>query len=363
MGSAAAWQLVCRGYSTIGFDQFAPFHNNGSSHGKTRVIRKAYFENPKYVTLLNRAYELWYELQSSTNEPILDLCGGLYVGPTDCDLIRGTLEAAAIHGLDCQDLSQSELQERYPFLNVRSDEIGLIEKDAGMVFAENSVAAMNYLASVLGATLVREKVIHLDLLAKPKLIVTSHRTVKAERVILTQGPWMASIFEELGLKVKITRQTVGWFTGKDLKYFQRGEFPVYAIERNGLFIYGIPSGDSEDLLGVKVACHNLGPMIGPDSPHLPVSVREEIELKNLAALAFPAANLSLNYSLACKYSNSPDGHFLIDLHPWDPDVVLAGGFSGHGFKFAPVIGEVLVNLAFDGKSQHTVDFLSLKRFA
>ncbi len=363
MGSAAAWQLAYRGYSTIGFDQFAPLHNLGSSHGKTRIIRKAYFENPKFVSLLNRAYELWHDLQSSTKEPIIDLCGGLYVGPAHCDLIEGTLEAAAIHGLDCERLSQSELQERYPFLCVRSDEIGLIEKDAGMIFAENSLVAMNSLASALGATLLREKVLHLDLLASPKLIVTSHRTVKAERVILTQGPWMASIFEELGVKVKITRQTVGWFNGKDLAHFHRSAFPVYAMERDGLFVYGIPSGDSEDLSGVKVACHNPGPVIDPHSPVMPVSTQEEEELKNLAALAFPGANLSLSHFLACKYSNSPDGHFLIDVLPSDPPVVLAGGFSGHGFKFAPVIGEILVSLAFEGKSQHSVDFLSLKRFA
>lgn len=363
MGASTLWRLAGRGAKVIGFDSYPLLHLNGSSHGHTRVIRKAYFEHQGYVPLLERAYALWLELQKGRSLPIINLCGVIYVSGAEGEVIQGTRLAADIHSIPLQIFSWQEINRRFPVFQAENHESGLLEPNAGFLHAENAVKLLTELARANGAKILRNKIVDMDLGANPKRLVTASGEVFwANSVILCQGGWAQDLLAELGVRLTVTRQTVGWFGSQSGPNLNLGSFPAYAVEREGFFVYGIPSGAGEDLNGIKVACHNLGPEIGPDDNQPDLTSSEINDLCAKAKLALPGAELTLRKSISCKYSNSPDGNFIIDHHPRYENVYFAAGFSGHGFKFGPVVGEVLADFAQFGKTTHEIDFLSLQRF-
>lgn len=362
MGSAAVWSMSKRNMRVIGFDQFPTLHTYGSSHGKTRVIRKAYFEDPAYVPLLRKSYELWNELAAGAGRPILNLCGVLFVGDAESDLIEGTFQAAKIHNLPIQKLSAEALRNRYPQFSPLPNEIGIFEDEAGFIYAENSIQSMNKLSLELGAQLVHQEVIEIDFDLKPKRIRTREGKFLADQVILCQGSWSQDFLAELGVNLTVTRQLVGWFETSSEPQFNLDHLPVYGVDRGEKFIYGIPSGEGPDLNGLKVACHNRGPEINPSVETAPVTETDLTELARDAQIAFPGFNSKICDVTVCRYSNSQDGHFIIDHHPHHDGVHFAAGFSGHGFKFAPAVGEVLADFVEFGHSKLPADFLNLSRF-
>lgn len=371
MGAAACAALARRGARVLGLERHAPPHALGSSGGQTRLIRKAYYEHPDYVPLLRRAYELWDELGEAVGERLLHRTGLVCAGPPDGPLVAGTREAAARHALPIEDLPPPELARRMPALRLPPEHEALFDPEGGFVLCERAVSAFAREAQRHGAR-IQPGVHALDWSAGPGGVAvrTATGTQRAARLVLTPGAWAPRLLADLGPTLTVTRQTLGWFAPRDPAPFELGRFPCWAVEdgvggAEGLF-YGfpiLPAGLAPGPLGLKCAHHLPGPGVDPDAVERTADAADERALRAGPERYLPSAAGATVAVKICLYTLSPDGHFVLGLHPRHPEVALACGFSGHGFKFAPVIGEALADLALEGHSALPIDFLGLARFA
>jgi sarcosine oxidase len=362
IGSAIAAQCAARGASVIGLEQFDPVHDRGSSHGRSRMIRQAYFEDAAYVRLVLRSYELWRELEQKTAEQLLRITGVLSVGEEGSEIISGTKRSAAEHELRLETLSLRQVQKRYPALRLLADEVALFEPDGGVLDPERAVAAHLKIARAAGADLRFQTAMRRwEASEKGTTIVLEDDTrISARTFVLSLGPWFKQTLDALGVPLRIQRNVQVWFSPNSNSY-DADLFPAFLLDRAGLPapLYGFPDfGD-----GVKAAFHGFGQLTTADELDREVNMARDVA-PIAAALEqwMPGAAAKFREAKPCMYSLTPDGNFVIDRHPQHPNVVLCGGFSGHGFKFAPVIGEIAADLALDGQSRHRIDFLSLKRF-
>lgn len=362
IGSAILAHCAVRGASVIGVEQFGPAHDLGSSHGKTRMIRKAYFENPAYVPLVLRAYELWRELERAAGEEILRITGVLSVGEEASEIIRGTRRAASEHDLLVESLSQREVKARYPTLELWKDEVALFEMDGGVLNPEDAVRAHLKLAESNGADM-RFGVAMESWHATNKgfeLRLSDGTRISSSKLVLALGPWFQETLESLGVRIRVQRNVQAWFLPGTHAY-DAPNFPAFLLNRRGLPapLYGFPDfGD-----GIKAAFHSVGDLT--DAKHIDREIDRACDVEPVARALeqwMPGAAKTLREAKPCMYTLTPDENFVIDYHPDHANLVLCGGFSGHGFKFAPVIGEIGAGLALDGGSSHEIDFLSLRRF-
>ncbi|MDQ6626758.1 MAG: N-methyl-L-tryptophan oxidase [Verrucomicrobiota bacterium] len=363
MGSATLAQSAARGVRVIGLEQFSRGHALGASSGRTRMIRKAYFEDPAYVPLILRAYELWYALERVAGEQLLYSTGVLTVGTEASEIIAGTRRAAHEHNLALDCLTAADLRKRYPTLKAQTDEVGLFEPDAGVLKPERAIAAQLARAEELGAT-TRFNVAMSRWEARAggyDVVLEDGSRVSARTLILALGPWVQRTLGDLGVAIRVQRNVQAWFAPKSDAY-AAGSFPAFLLNRAGLPapLYGFPDfGD-----GVKVAWHGFGDLTDAEQLNREIDQGRDIQPLARAMDAWmPLAASKFVDAKACVYSLTPDEHFVVDRHPEHERVILCGGFSGHGFKFAPVIGEVAADLAIDGATRHDIDFLSLRRFA
>ncbi|HEV2840765.1 MAG TPA: N-methyl-L-tryptophan oxidase [Chthoniobacterales bacterium] len=362
MGSAILAHCAARGAAAIGIEQFQPAHDLGSSHGKSRMIRKAYFEDPAYVPLVLRAYELWRELERETSEEILRLTGVLSIGQETSEIVQGTRRAAAEHDLALESLSQREVKARYPTLELGSNEVALLEPDGGVLDPERAVRAHLNLAKSRGAAM-RFGVAVESWHAKDKgfdVRLSDDTQISATKLVLALGPWFKETLESLGIRLRVQRNIQAWFSPATNAYDWPG-FPAFLVDRQDLPapLYGFPDfGD-----GVKAAFHGFGDLT--DAEHINREIDPARDVEPIARALeqwMPAAAGVLREAKPCMYSLTPDANFVIDRHPEHANLILCGGFSGHGFKFAPVVGEIAAELALDGGSRHRIEFLSLQRF-
>jgi sarcosine oxidase len=362
MGSAIAAHCASRGASTVGFEQFEPAHDLGASHGKSRMIRKAYFEDAAYVPLVLRAYELWRKLEHEAGEELLRITGVLSIGAPGSEIISGTLRAADRHDLSVKAWSQKEVKSRYPSLQLLPDELAVFEPDGGVLDPERSVRAHLKAAESAGAKL-RFKTTMESWEATDKGVKTrlnDGTEILARRLVLALGPWFQETLALLGIPLRVQRNVQAWFSPATNAY-ESGRFPAFLLNRADLAapLYGFPDfGD-----GVKAAFHSLGDLTDPAELDREIDLARDVEpIVREMERWMPGATETFREAKPCMYSLTPDGNFVIDRHPDHPNVILCGGFSGHGFKFAPVVGEIGADLALDGGSNHQVDFLSLGRF-
>lgn len=369
MGSAAAAHLARRGKRVLGIEQFELGHSRGSSHGATRMIRMAYFEHPDYVPLLRRAYELWREAEIASGQSLLNVTGGIYAGPPDSEAVNGAARAATEHRLDHQLLSRDDLARRFPWLKVPDDHSALFEPMAGYALPEAAIAAHQRLAADAGAELhASERVLSFSADGDTATVTTSRGTYSARNIIFACGAWATQVVTDLGVEVRATRQVLGWVTPRSPERLAIGGHVVWAIDSPrphdgampGLY-YGFPVNAGETP-GFKIARHAIGPATDPDTNDFSPRPEDEADFRPALRAFIPDADGPLLSMRICMYENSPDGHFIIDRHPKLPNVIVACGFSGHGFKFMPVIGEVLADLAIHGATRHPTGFLGLSRF-
>jgi sarcosine oxidase len=363
MGSAILAHSARRGAHVLGLEQFTAAHDLGSSHGKSRMIRKAYFEDPAYVPLLVRSYDLWREFEELTGQKVLTITGLLMVGHRSASVVTGAKYAAHQHDLPLQALTAPEIRARYPMLRVRDDEIGVFEPDGGVLDPELCVRVHLEAAKAAGAEMQFGVAMEgWDATADGFFIrLVGGTEVTSRSLVLSLGSWFKSELEDLGVPIQVQRNVQGWFTPTGDQY-SAGGFPCFLLERDSLPspLYGFPDfGD-----GVKLAFHGHGDFT--DAEHLVREVDFERDVHPIARATedwMPGATASLRGASACPYTITPDGHFIVDRHPKHPRLILCGGFSGHGFKFAPVIGEICADLALEENSRHDIKFLSLQRFA
>lgn len=361
MGSAAAYHLARRGLNVLGIDRFHPPHSWGSSHGETRVIREAYFEHPSYVPLVQRAYELWAELEEEAQERLYLKTGGVMIGARESTVVNGAIASAGRHQLEHEVLSCGAIRERFPGLQPEPEMLGVLEPRAGILYPEKCVAAHLRLAGILGAELrVNERVVSWEESGDGVNIRTESGEYSARKLILSAGPWIAELLEELKAVVRIERQVLLWFEALDPTVFTPDRFPIHLWEYEPeKMFYGFPDLGS----GVKVAFHHQGEWTSAEAVNRTVTKADIAAMRELLARYLPKANGHFLRGTVCLYTNTPDGHFILDRHPRSERVLVASPCSGHGFKFASAIGEVLAEWVLEGKPAMDLSLFRLGRFA
>jgi sarcosine oxidase len=361
MGSAALHQLARRGHRALGLDRFAPPHSQGSSHGRSRIIREAYYEDPRYVPLVQRAYECWADLEAASGVTVFRRTGGLTFGPAGGELAEGARRSVAMHHLPHELLSAAEIRRRVPALQPDDDMIGVWEPRAGVLAPEAAVAAALDVARRHGAEVRLDTALlgwragadHVE-------VTTDAGTFRAARLVLAVGAWTRQVLAELDLPLAVERNVLLWFTPEPATTdFAPERFPVFLCEyAPGRAWYGFPDmGD-----GVKLALHHHGGSWDPDHLDREVGDADVGAVRALAHRYLPGANGALRETATCMYTTTPDGHFIIDRHPVHPHVVIASPCSGHGFKFASVIGEVLADLTEGKAAGFDLSAFALARF-
>ncbi|MEV3859619.1 N-methyl-L-tryptophan oxidase [Streptomyces sp. NPDC050095] len=365
MGSAAAHHLSARGARVLGLEKFGPVHNRGSSHGGSRVTRQSYFEDPAYVPLLLRAYELYEDLERATGRDIATLCGGVMVGRPDSRTVAGSLRSAEKWDLPHELLDATELRRRFPTLAPQDDEIALYEEKAGLVRPENMVAAHLQLAARAGAELrFEEPMTRWEPCAGGGVRVhTAENTYTAGQLVICPGAWAPQLLTDLGVPFTIERQVMYWFQpSTGVGPFVPEKHPIYVWEdAAGVQVYGFPAIDGP-ALGAKVAFFRNGAECTPETIDRTVHDDEVRAMADHMAGCIPALPGTFLKAATCMYSNTPDEHFVIARHPAHPDsVTVACGFSGHGFKFVPVVGEIVADLALTGTTEHPIELFDPRR--
>jgi sarcosine oxidase len=363
MGSAALQHLARRGKRVLGLERYAPGHDRGSSHGLTRIIRLGYFEHPSYVPLLRHTYKLWHELEQTIGRQLLHVTGIAEIGPAHSALVRGTLACAHLHALRHELLAAPELMRRFPAFRVPPDYVAVVQPDGGVLEVEPAIAAQLALATAAGAEIRTGEVVRaVEPRAGRVRIVTDRGSVEAGAAIVAAGAWVRSLLPELAAPLRVTREVMGWFEPTDAQLFSGGRTPVFIIESRHGMHYGIPPQGSVHA-GVKVAKHHhRNETVDPDAYDRTVSVADEALIRAAIAEHIPAANGRLIAAKTCLYTMTPDGDFIIDRLPGASNIIVASPCSGHGFKFAPVIGEILADLATTGATPHDIERFSLGRF-
>ena len=360
MGSAAAFELARRGRSVLALEQFPLVHDRGSSHGHTRIIRRAYYEHPNYVPLVRRAFERWYDLEQRTGRHLLTECACLGIGPPDGEVVTGVLAAAREHRLAVDRLGPADLRVRFPQFQFDEGHVGVVERDAGFLYVEDCVLAHLDAARALGATIQPEEpVTGWAARGDGATVTTTRGTYHARRLVLTAGPWAGRLLGDRGRPLRVMRQTILWFGTADEAAFRRDRFPIFLADVPAGPFYGLPAIDGR---GLKVARHYGAPELdGPEQVERAVRPADERPVRDFLTTHIPGATGPLHYAQTCMYTLTPDRHFLIDLHPDHSNVAVAGGFSGHGFKFSPVVGEILADLVEAGRTGWPIDMFRFAR--
>ena len=370
MGSAACAQIALRGRPVIGLDRYSPPHDRGSTHGGSRIIRRAYFEHPDYVPLLRRALRGWEDLEARTGIPCMHRVGVLLLGGPRSEVVEGSRLSADMHDIPVRELDPGQLAATYPQFRVADDVRGLLEPGAGFLVPENGVRAYLGLARRHGADLRFDtRVSGLETDGTGGVVRIEGGEIRASRIVVTVGAWIGQLLPALRRRVEFSPQLkhIVWFRPRDPGACAAPAMPAWVIDDGGAcgdgLYYGVPTWSGQfGPGGVKVGFHGPGAPVDPDSgerePDPAVVKRFERDMGRYLpdALAGAAA------AATCLYTMSPDRHFVVDTVPGAEVVAFAAGFSGHGYKFAPVIGDLLADLVLLGGSDIEADFLRLKRF-
>ncbi|PGT88782.1 N-methyl-L-tryptophan oxidase [Bacillus sp. AFS040349] len=362
MGMAAGAFLAQQKVKTVLIDAFDPPHNRGSHHGDTRMIRHAYGEGRQYVSLVKRAQQLWEELESQTGYKIFEKTGVIGLGPKDSPFLQETIAAANKYELPIEVLTSNEIKKRWPGFSVPEHFIGCFEAESGLIYSENAIKAYKEIAINNGAQLeTNTPVQQIETDGKSVVkIITESKVFWAKKVIVTVGAWASKLLPDLALPIQPTRKAFGWFDAPaDL--YDVAYFPSFYIEDKENMCYGFPNIDGA---GLKIGRSDGGQDIDPNkhTQNFGLFDTDEDELRFFLKNYMPEANGLLNQGKTCLYTISRDNHFIIDHHPKHDHIIFACGFSGHGFKFASVMGEVLSELAVNGQSKFDLSIFSLKRF-
>lgn len=369
MGSAACWQLAERGKKVLGLEKYGLGHDLGSHGGQSRIIRMAYFEHEDYVPLLKRAYNLWHDLETVSRQQVYYRTGLLYMGQKDSVLMQGVQRSADLYDVPVFPVELAEFEEKYPMLKLPEGTQAILEPYAGFLTPERAINLMALEAMEDGAEVHAGEAMVAWRISGNKIEVdTTDGAYTADKLIITAGAWAPNILPQLTTTLKVTRQTLAWLWPEDREPFELYKFPCWMMDddKAGL-MYGFPVLDHNTFgghAGLKIAHHAPGQLTDPDSIKREITAEDKKPVLEFVNKYMPEAMGSATSWKTCMYTYSPDEHFIIDFLPeTSGKVLVATGFSGHGFKFAPVIGEVLADLAITGSTPLPIDFLKLKRFS
>jgi len=368
MGSSACYFLAKRGYKVLGIEQFDITHEKGSHTGQSRIIRKAYFEHPDYVPLLNKAYQNWKDFEEETGQQLYYKTGLVYFGKKNDKILNNIRRSASLYHIELNEYDASLAKAFSPF-KVPENFEAVHEPDAGFVTPEKAIKLYCEYAIKCGAVIkTNEKVIEWKKERSGISVKTNKQIYYSAKVILSAGAWTDKLVSGFADKLKVTRQFIGWVKTKDPNKYALDNFPCWMLsdnERPGMY-YGFPQlpvskfGMPE---GMKLAHHYPGIIVDPDNVNKNTTIEEEENLIYVLDKYLPGCFESFISTKTCLYANTPDEDFIIDQLPgYEKLVTIACGFSGHGFKFVSILGEILADLAMEGSTNHSIKFLSAKRF-
>ena len=359
MGAASSYNLARRGLRVLNIERLGDNHGFGSSHGRTRIIRLAYYEDPRYVPLLRRAYDSWRELESKSGKKLLRVTGGLMIGKPDGELVKGVLRSAEAHGIAHERLTASETEKRFEAFTLNGEYSAVYEEKAGVLSAEECVRAFVGLGSEAGCEYrFSEQVQRWKSTSEGVEVETPAGTQTAAKLVFCAGPWNGGLLPEL-LPFQVERQVPLWFASKGKDCFSPSKMPVFIMEEdNDQFYYGLPDVGH----GVKVARTHGGESSDPDKVRREVSEEDVAPVRGFISRRLKGLPGTPIASTTCLYTNTPDLNFAVGLHPSDRKVVVVSACSGHGFKFASVLGEVAADFATSGATSYDMGFLDPARF-
>ncbi|ACA39350.1 Monomeric sarcosine oxidase [Lysinibacillus sphaericus C3-41] len=359
MGMAAGYYLAKSGKSVLMLDAFDPPHEEGSHHGETRIIRFAYGEGASYVPFVKRAGELWQELESLADENLFLQTGVVNIGEPTCSFIQNVKASATLHELALEHYSAAEAMNKWPGLSLPANLVACFEPTAGVLRVEACIRAYKKLALQAGARLqIKEKVVGIQA-GEIVQVQTANQVYEAKHLIVTAGAWATELLQtlDIALPVTPTRKTFAWFEA-DEQLYSNEVFPAYCFEFADSSYYGFPSIDGA---GLKLGRHDGGEEINPNKPLHPFDDHDRADLQHFIQQFMPQHG-ALKYGKTCKYSMTPDEDFIIDFLPTHPNMIIAAGFSGHGFKFSSAVGEALAELTLHGKCKQDLTRFQLNRF-
>lgn len=367
MGSAACWQLAERGKKVLGIEKFALGHDLGSHGGQSRIIRMAYFEHEDYVPLLKRAYNLWHDLETVSRQQVYYRTGLLYLGQPNSVLLQGVQRSAEMFDVPVYPVEEAEFAEKYPMFHLPAGCEALLEPYAGFLTPERAVNLMALEAMEDGAVIhAGEALVEWHIQDNKVMVTTTDGAYSTDKLIITSGAWAPKLLPQLSSKLKVTRQTLAWMWPQDQELFELYKFPCWMMDDAAGIMYGFPMLEQSAFgghAGLKIARHLAGDETDPDQVNRAVTSADKQPVLDFVKKFMPDANGPATAWKTCLYTYSPDEHFIVDFLPESAGkVLIATGFSGHGFKFAPVIGEILADLAITGSTPLPIDFLRLKRF-
>ena len=361
MGSATLYHLARRGLRVLGIERYDIPNDMGSSHGITRIIRLAYYEHPSYVPLLRRAYELWRWLETETGEALLITTGSIDTSPKGNQVFEGSKSSCEVHGLPHEVLSGRDVNIRFPGYSLPEEHMALYQPDGGFLLPERCIVGHVSEAIKAGADVHgRERVAEWEPNGDGVKVITDRDTYMGVKLVICAGAWAGKLLPALSTLLSPERQVLAWIQPLEEELFRPEVFPVFnGIVEEGRFYafpaYGIP--------GFKLGrYHHLGQVVDPDAMDQQVHPEDEELLRGFTARYFPRAAGPTMSLKTCMFTNSPDEHFILDTHPDLPQVSVAAGFSGHGFKFCSVVGEIMADLVQEGQSRHDLGLFGIGRF-
>ena len=370
MGAPACYYLARRGYKVLGIEQFTISHELGSHGGQSRIIRKAYFEHPDYVPLLQQAYDNWKMLEEETGEQIYYQTGLAYFGRPEMPVVKGVKLSADLYKIPVEKVDERTSKQRFPHFTIPNAFETLYEQEAGFLTPEKAIKIYAAQAAKSGAVIhIAEKVISWRKEGNSILLDTNKDSYRCGKLIITAGAWSGNLIPGMAEKIKVTRQFVAWIKPKNWDDYTLNNFPCWIIdedERNGCY-YGFPILAPDEFgapHGLKIACHYLGAVTEADEVNRQTGDEDIEDIRYALDKYFPGTYNGMVTSKTCLYANLPDENFIIDKLPgYENEVSIGCGFSGHGFKFASVFGEILADLSMEGSTKHPIGFLNAKRFA
>ena len=365
MGSATLYQLARRGLNALGIDQFELPHKMGSSHGLTRIIRLAYYEDLSYVPLLRRAYELWAALEAEFGEQVFFQTGSIDMGPEDGEVFSGSLKSCIENDFEHDVLDSVELRKRFPGYRMPAETLALYQPQGGLLLPERCISAYAELAKVHGAAIhCGERVLGWEIRPDERVgLRTDAGSYVAEKLVICGGAWAYKLAPQLADAALPERQALIWLEPKRADWFQMDSFPVWNGQVEEGRYYGLPEFNPDGgTPGMKLGrYHHLDETCDPDTVYRGLNPADEAILRRFAERYFPAAAGRTLDMVVCMFTNTPDEHFVLDTLPDAPQVSVAAGFSGHGFKMASVIGEVMADLVQMGETRHDISLHRLAR--
>ena len=364
MGSATLYELQRRGKHVLGIEQFGVPNDQGSSHGSTRIIRLAYYEHPSYVPIMQRGYKLWRDLENISGEKLLHITGSIDIGPENSLVFSGSRNSCELHNLPYEILNGGEISKRFPAFTLPKEIMSVFQPDGGFLEPEKCIQTFVKLACDLGAELhARERVLEWSSTASGNIkLKTNIREYETGSLVLTTGAWTGKLTSELSQKLRPERQVMGWFKTNNSENFSPERLPVFNLLVPEGRYYGLPEFD---IPGFKIGLyHHLSEAVDPDNLDRSIVTKaDELALRKCVSEYFPGANGEMVMGKVCMFTNSPDEHFIVDQLTESPNVFVAAGFSGHGFKYCSVIGEILACLIDELEIDLDIDMFKTSRFA